>query len=64
MPEGGKLDRCHDEVKKSLENKGMDPGKADGVAWGICKKTVHDETVETDKAISEAHKEMERLKNT
>lgn len=43
MPKGGTLDRCHDHVKKSLEEQGMDPKEADGKAWGICKKEVKEE---------------------
>ena len=49
MPKGGKLDRCHDHVKESLEKKGVDPDVANGAAWGICKKIVKPEKDDTDK---------------
>jgi len=48
MPKGGKMDRCHDHVKEALVKQGVPEKEADGKAWGVCKKTVHEGNVEKD----------------
>lgn len=63
MPVGGKLDRCHDHVKESLENKGMQSEKADGLAWGICKRNIKPSDSDIDslaKTIEKDSKELEK----
>lgn len=61
MPKDSKLDRCHTHVQTSLEKNGMDPKKADGTAWGICKRNIHDDETKINKAISAGHKELDQI---
>lgn len=62
MPKGSKIDKCHDEVEKSLIKKGLSKKDASGKAWGYCKKNVFEDS-NIDKVIKAAEKELMELEH-